>query len=78
MVSLVAVRKRDGEEISSLLKRFKKKVESSGHIQELKDRRYFIKPSMAKRIQKNKVDFKVKVEKILEQERMLKLKSRML
>jgi len=78
MVSLVAVRKRDGEEINSLLKRFKRKTESSGHLIELKERKYFIKPSMVKRIQKNKIEFKRKVEKILEKERMLKLKSRML
>lgn len=78
MVSLVGVRKKDGEEISSLLKRFKRKVENSGHIQELKDRRYFLKPSVVKRIAKNKVNHKIKVEKILEAERMLKGKSRMI
>jgi len=42
-VSLVAIKKRDGEDITSLLKRFKRKVENSGHIAELKERRYFVK-----------------------------------
>jgi small subunit ribosomal protein S21 len=76
MVSLVSIKKRDGEDISSLLKRFKRKVENSGHINELKERRYFVKPSMVKRIQKNQLLFKRKVEKILEEERMIKAKSR--
>ena len=78
MVTLTAVKKRDGEDISSLLKRFKRKVENSGHLVELRERRYFVKPSMVKRIQKNDILFKRKVEKILEEERMIKAKSRML
>lgn len=76
MVTLTSVKKRDGEDISSLLKRFKRKVESSGHLIELRERKYFVKPSMVKRIQKNKIEFKCKVEKILEAERLLKAKSR--
>ena len=76
MVTLTAVKKRDGEDISSLLKRFKRKVENSGHLLELKERKYFVKPSMVKRIQKNQILFKRKVEKILEEERLIKAKSR--
>lgn len=76
MVSLISIKKRDGEDINSLLKRFKRKVENSGHLQELKERRYFVKPSMVKRIQKNQILFKRKVEKILEEERLIKAKSR--
>jgi small subunit ribosomal protein S21 len=76
MVTLTAVKKRDGEDINSLLKRFKRKTESSGHLIELRERRYFVKPSMVKRIQKNDILFKRKVEKILEEERLLRAKSR--
>jgi small subunit ribosomal protein S21 len=76
MVTLTAVKKRDGEDISSLLKRFKRKVEASGHLIELRERRYFVKPSMVKRIQKNDILFKRKVEKILKEERLLRAKSR--
>ena len=76
MVTLTAVKKRDGEDISSLLKRFKRKVENSGHLVELRERKYFVKPSMVKRIQKNQILFKRKVEKILEEERLIKAKSR--
>ena len=75
VLASVEVRNND---ISKALKLFKKKEENSGHIQELKDRRYFIKPSMVKRIQKNKIEFKRKVDKILEKERMIQLRSRML
>jgi small subunit ribosomal protein S21 len=75
-VTLTAVKKRDNEDINSLLKRFKRKVESSGHLIELRERRYFVKPSMVKRIQKNDILFKRKVEKILEEERLIKAKSR--
>ena len=78
MVTLTAVKKRDGEDISSLLKRFKRKVEASGHLVELRERKYFVKPSMVKRIQKNDILFKRKVEKILEEERVIKAKSKML
>lgn len=76
-VSLVGVIKRNGEDINSLLKRFKRKVENSNHIQELKDRRYFIKPSAVKRKHKNDLLHKLKVEKILEKERLVRGKSRM-
>lgn len=77
-VTLVRVEKRNGEDINSLLKRFKKKVEKSNHISELKERKFFIKPSAVKRARKNDVEFKLKVEKILEKERQLKARSRML
>jgi ribosomal protein S21 len=76
-VSLVGIKKREGEDISSLLKRFKKKVEASGHLIELRERKYFVKPSAVKRARKNDVEFKRKVEKILERERMIKAKSKM-
>ena len=76
-VSLVGVTKRNGEDINSLLKRFKRKVENSNHISELKDRRYFIKPSAVKRARKNEIQHKLKVERILEEERIKRGKSRM-
>jgi small subunit ribosomal protein S21 len=59
-VSLVSVTRRGDEDISVMLKRFKRKVETSGHIQELKDRRYFIKPSLKKREEMNAVLYKQK------------------
>lgn len=51
--SLVTVKVRNGE-IQKALKIFKKKVEASGHIKELKERRYFTKPTTKRRLIKDK------------------------
>jgi small subunit ribosomal protein S21 len=68
MIVLVSVKKKDNEDINSLLKRLKRKVEASGHLQELKDRRYFVKPSSVKRTQRNKIIYKIAVEKLLKKD----------
>ena len=68
MIVLASVRKKDNEDINSLLKRLKRKVEASGHIQELKDRRYFVKPSSVKRTQRNKIKYKIEIEKLLKKD----------
>ncbi len=62
-VTLASVYARSGEDINSLLKRFKRKVEASNHIQELKERRYFIKPSAKKRIAKNKIEHAIELQR---------------
>ena len=62
-VTLASVYARQGEDIQSLLKRFKRKVEASGHIPELKDRRYYKKPSTIKREQRNKIQYGLELEK---------------
>ncbi|MEY4457276.1 MAG: Ribosomal protein [Bacteroidota bacterium] len=59
-VSLVTVTRRGDEDISVMLKRFSRKVSTSNHIQELKDRRYFVKPSLKKREEMNAVLYKQK------------------
>jgi small subunit ribosomal protein S21 len=51
-ISYASVQRRNGEEISSMLKRFKRKVEDSGHLIELRERKEFLKPSVVKRRQK--------------------------
>jgi len=68
-VTLVSVQARQGEEIQSLLKRFKKKVEQSGHIIELRERKEYKKPSVVKREKMNKVLYKVKKEKQMDLDR---------
>lgn len=68
MIVLASVKKKDNEDINSLLKRLKRKVEASGHLQELKDRRYFVKPSSVKRTQRNKIIYKIAVEKLLKKD----------
>ena len=62
-VTLASVYARVGEDIQSLLKRFKRKVEASNHISQLKDRRYYIKPSQKKREQRNKIQYQLELEK---------------
>ena len=48
-ISYASVQRRSGEEISSMLKRFKRKVEDSGHLIELRNRKEYLKPSVVKR-----------------------------
>ena len=48
-ISYTSVQRRSGEEISSMLKRFKRKVEDSGHLIELRNRKEYLKPSVVKR-----------------------------
>jgi small subunit ribosomal protein S21 len=43
------VRVRKGEDINRAIRRFKRKVESEGIMRELKRRRYYLKPSEARK-----------------------------
>tara|TARA_A100001515_G_scaffold54693_3_gene43272 strand:- start:127 stop:327 length:201 start_codon:yes stop_codon:yes gene_type:complete len=43
------VRVRKGEDINKAIRRFKRKVENEGIMRELKRRRYYMKPSEAKK-----------------------------
>ena len=58
-ITLVSVEVRNND-IAKALKLFKKRVEESGHLQELRDRREYKKPSVVKREQMNKVLYKAK------------------
>lgn len=49
------VKARDNENIESLLRRFKKKVDNEKILKEYKDRQYFKKPSQAKNEHNRKV-----------------------
>ena len=62
-VKLVGVRVKDNN-LQKALKLFKKKVEMSGHLNELRTRKHFVKPSTLKRLQKNEAIYKEK-KKIL-------------
>lgn len=52
MAKLVSVKKRKDEPFQKLWKRFKRKVNDSAHLQELRERGHFTKPSVKKRKQK--------------------------
>jgi len=51
---MIIVPLKEGENIERALKRFKRKFERTGAIRELRARKNFIKPSVKKRIQKQK------------------------
>jgi small subunit ribosomal protein S21 len=61
-VTLVSVEVRNGD-IQKALKLFKQRVEKSGHIQELRDRREYKKPSTIKREQRNRIKHQLELEK---------------
>jgi ribosomal protein S21 len=58
---LVSVKVRDGN-ITQALKVFKKKVLSSGHLEETKERREYLKPSVIKHQLDQKIKHKRKIE----------------
>ena len=51
---MIIVPVKDGESIEKSLKKFKKKIEKTGMVRELRDRTKFTKPSVVKRMQKIK------------------------
>lgn len=57
-ISYASVERRGGEEISSMLKRFKRKVEASGHLIELRERKEYLKPSVVKRKKRQEAERK--------------------
>ena len=58
-ITLVSVEVRNND-IAKALKLFKKRVEDSGHLQELRERKEYKKPSVFKREKMNKVLYKAK------------------
>jgi small subunit ribosomal protein S21 len=58
-VTLVTIEVRNGD-ITKALKLFKKRVEDSGHLQELRERKEYKKPSVIKREKRNAVLYKAK------------------
>ena len=49
---MIVVPVKEGENIEKALKKFKRKFEKTGVVKELRSRQAFIKPSVAKRKQK--------------------------
>lgn len=56
------VRAKKGENIESLIKRFKRAVDNEKILKEYKDRQYFVKPSQARNEQKRRVRRKQMIE----------------
>jgi small subunit ribosomal protein S21 len=51
---LIKVVIQDGESIDKALKRFKKKYEKSGVLKEFRRRQFFVKPSVEKKMDKDR------------------------
>jgi small subunit ribosomal protein S21 len=51
---------QDGESIDKALKRFKKKYEKSGVLKEFRRRQFFVKPSVEKKMDKDRAVRKTK------------------
>ena len=51
---MIIVPVKDGESIEKALKKFKRKIEKTGAIRELRARKNFVKPSVKKRMQMQK------------------------
>jgi len=60
-MSGISVTKRENEDVESLIKRFKKKVNNSGILKELKNSSFFMKPSQ--KIKRKRKEAAIKREK---------------
>jgi len=67
-VTLIQIEVRNGD-INKALKLFKKRVEDSDHLQELRRRKEFKKPSTIKREKRDKVLYRLQRERTLEQDK---------
>jgi len=67
-VTLIQIEVRNGD-INRALKLFKKRVEDSGHLQELRRRKEFKKKSTIKREKRDKVLYRLQRERTLEQDK---------
>ena len=57
---------KDGESIEKSLKKFKKKVEKTGLIKQLRERQKFTKPSVEKRFEMIRASYKERLKSSLE------------
>lgn len=62
---MIEVDVKDADSLDKALKQFKKKVEKSKVIQNLRDRKYFTKPSVIRREQIKKAAYREKIQREL-------------
>ncbi len=55
---MITVQLSDNETIDKALKRFKKKLEKSGVLKEYRNRRFFVKPSIERRTEIGKAQYR--------------------
>ena len=60
MIFLATVDVRENENIEISIKRFRKEVEKEGILKVLKDKQFYKKPSLIKKLQKEKAEKRMK------------------
>jgi len=69
VIFLVRVFANEGEPVDSVIKRFRRACENEGILQDLKEKQFYKKPSLEKKLQKEKalkrIKRKIKKEKRL-------------
>tara|TARA_R100001082_G_C4218008_1_gene97941 strand:- start:211 stop:411 length:201 start_codon:yes stop_codon:yes gene_type:complete len=63
---MIKVNVRKGQSIEKAISIFKKKVKESGLLLEIKNRRFYEKPSLKRRVQRNKARLRQKYRSIKE------------
>ena len=63
---MIKVNVRKGQSIEKSISIFKKKVKESGLLLEIKNRRFYEKPSLKRRVQRNKARLRQKYRSIKE------------
>ena len=63
---MIKVNVRKGQSIEKAISIFKKKVKESGLLLEIKNRRFYEKPSLKRRVQRNKASLRQKYSSIKE------------
>ncbi|HEY5570742.1 MAG TPA: 30S ribosomal protein S21 [Bacteroidales bacterium] len=63
---MIIVPVKEGENIEKCLKKFKRKFEKTGVVKELRRRQCFDKPSVVKRIQKERAVYVLNLQRIEE------------
>ena len=63
---MIVVPVKEGENIERALKKFKRKVEKTGVVKELRSRQQFDKPSVVKRLAKERAIYVQKMQRVEE------------
>ncbi len=60
MISLIRVFANEGESVDSVVKRFRRACENEGILQEIKEKQYYKKPSLEKKLKREKAIKRIK------------------
>lgn len=60
MIFLIRVFANEGESVDSVVKRFRRACENEGILQEIKEKQYYKKPSLEKKLKREKAIKRIK------------------